>query len=67
MEYYKKLNDVQTLAMLVVLFWDRRYFTSLPIPLHGIRKSASKASLDYVPANVCIYANKKMEIETLKY
>lgn len=54
MDYYKKIYDVQTLAMLCCIFWDRRYSTVVSVPAQNIRKSASKASLDYVPANVSI-------------
>ncbi|WAR12457.1 WDR59-like protein [Mya arenaria] len=53
MEHYRKTFDVQTLAMLICVFWDRRHFNLQAITSSGqsLKKSASKVSLDYVPAN----------------
>ncbi|XP_053401808.1 GATOR complex protein WDR59-like isoform X3 [Mercenaria mercenaria] len=51
MEYYKSIHDVQTLAMICCIFWDKKFVVSLP-QSSNIKKSSSKASLDYVPPNM---------------
>ncbi|KAL5022221.1 hypothetical protein ScPMuIL_001376 [Solemya velum] len=45
MDYYCSVYDVQTLAMLVCIFWDRQDGQRL------LQHSASRTSIDYVPAN----------------
>ncbi|XP_060605078.1 GATOR complex protein WDR59-like isoform X6 [Ruditapes philippinarum] len=49
--YYKSIHDVQTLAMICCVFWDKKIVVSVP-QSSNIKKSASKASLDYVPPNM---------------
>ena len=50
MQYYTNIHDIQTLAMLCCVFWNRQQIINPP----SIQKSASKSSLEYVPPNVGI-------------
>ncbi|KAL4234056.1 GATOR complex protein wdr59 [Mactra antiquata] len=49
-EYYKKIYDVQTLAMICCIFWDKKVLLSIT-QSQNMKKSPSKASLDYIPPN----------------
>lgn len=50
-EYYMKIHDVQTLAMICCVFWDKK-ITLPSIPSSQmIKKSASKVSLEYATQN----------------
>ena len=51
MQFYINLHDVQTIAMLCCVFWNRQQIINPP----SIQKSASKSSLEFVPPNVSIY------------
>ncbi|XP_052233615.1 GATOR complex protein WDR59-like isoform X3 [Dreissena polymorpha] len=52
MNHYKSIGDIQTLAMLCCVFWDRNYFQSLSsLNSNAIKKSASKVSLEFEPVN----------------
>lgn len=52
-DFYMKIHDVQTLAMLVCVLWDRENAIVPPPKKEKASLLPQSTSMEYVPPNVC--------------